>query len=156
MLALPEVSAASTVAAYIARTGEPDTAPLLQELARRGVQVLLPILLPDMDLDWGLDEDARVHSTLTPRLVEPSGRRLGVAGIARADVVVVPALAVDRAGYRLGYGGGCYDRALARARPDAVRVALLHDGELSEEPLPHEPHDQRVQAVATPAGVVRL
>ena len=57
---------------------------------------------------------------------------------------------------RLGYGGGCYDRALTRIRPDALVVALLHDGELLDDPLPTEAHDRRVDAVAMPSGVVRL
>ena len=68
----------------------------------------------------------------------------------------MPALTVDRTGIRLGYGGGCYDRALARARPDALLVALLRDGELVADPLPAEPHDRRVHAVAMPSGLVRL
>ena len=156
VLRLPELASASCVAAYIARSGEPETAPLLAGLAERGVRVLLPVLLPDMDLDWAADDGPRVHSTLTPSLVEPAGERLGPAGIAAADVVLVPALNVDRSGVRLGYGGGCYDRALTRVRPDALLLALLHDGELTEQPLPAEPHDRRVQAVATPSGVVRL
>ena len=156
VLGLPELATASCVAAYVARPGEPETAPLLAELGRRGVRVLLPVLLPDLDLDWAADEGPRVHSTLTPSLVEPAGARLGPAGIGAADVVLVPALNVDRSGVRLGYGGGCYDRALTRTRPGALLIALLHDGELIEEPLPAEPHDQRVQAVATPSGVVRL
>jgi 5-formyltetrahydrofolate cyclo-ligase len=63
---------------------------------------------------------------------------------------------VDRTGVRLGYGGGCYDRALTRIRPGALVVALLHEGELLEEPLPAEDHDRRVDAVALPSGVVRL
>ena len=68
----------------------------------------------------------------------------------------MPALAVDRSGIRLGNGGGCYDRALARVAPDVLVVALLHDGELTDEPLPAEAHDRPVDAVATPSGVVRL
>jgi 5-formyltetrahydrofolate cyclo-ligase len=156
VLSLPEVDAASCVAAYVSRTGEPDTAPLIAELGRRGVRVLLPVLLADMDLDWAEDDGPRVHSTLTPSLVEPAGRPLGVAGIAGADVVLAPALTVDRSGVRLGYGGGCYDRALARAASGALVVALLHDGELTDEALPAEPHDIRVTAVALPSGVVRL
>lgn len=153
---LPELAAATCVAAYVTRSAEPDTGPILAELAGRGVTVLLPVLLPDMDLDWAEDRGDRVHSSLTPSLVEPAGPRLGPAGIARADVVLVPALNVDRSGVRLGYGGGCYDRALARAHPDALRVALLRDGELLDERLPAEPHDQRVHAVAMPSGLVRL
>ncbi|GAB3693246.1 hypothetical protein GCM10028814_34080 [Angustibacter aerolatus] len=70
--------------------------------------------------------------------------------------MVAPALLVDRAGRRLGQGGGSFDRALARARPDALVVALLHDGELVEGPLPVEPHDRPVHVAVTPSAIVRL
>jgi 5-formyltetrahydrofolate cyclo-ligase len=156
LLTLPELQAASCVAAYVARSAEPDTAPILDSLAARGMRVLLPVLQADMDLDWAVDDGPRVHSTLTPSLVEPAGPSLGPDGIAQADVVLVPALTVDRSGVRLGYGGGCYDRALTRVRPDALLVALLHDGELTDDPLPVEPHDRRVHAVAMPSGLIRL
>jgi 5-formyltetrahydrofolate cyclo-ligase len=63
----------------------------------------------------------------------------------------MPALSVDRAGVRLGRGGGYYDRALLHARPDAVLVALVFDDEFVDE-LPAEPHDRRVTAVVTPSG----
>ncbi|TDB95060.1 5-formyltetrahydrofolate cyclo-ligase, partial [Micromonospora fluostatini] len=87
---------------------------------------------------------------------EPAGPRLGVTAIAGADLVVVPALAVDRRGLRLGRGGGSYDRALARVPATVPTVALLHDGELVGS-LPAQPHDRPVRAVVTPAsGVIEL
>jgi 5-formyltetrahydrofolate cyclo-ligase len=71
-------------------------------------------------------------------------------------MVVVPAVAVDARGNRLGRGGGSYDRALTRVPAQTLVVALLHDGEVVEE-LPDEPHDRRVDAVITPgAGLVML
>jgi 5-formyltetrahydrofolate cyclo-ligase len=113
---------------------------------------LLPILLPDGDLDWAVNTGEYVENHLGLR--EPAGPRLGTDAIARCDLVLVPALAVDRRGYRLGRGGGSYDRALRRAT--GFTVALLHDGELVDE-VPTEPHDVAVDAVATPSlGVVRL
>ena len=113
---------------------------------------LLPVLLPDGDLDWAVDTGDYALNGLGIR--EPVGPRLGVDAIARCDLVLVPALLVDRQGHRLGRGGGSYDRALTRAT--GLTVALLHDGELVDQ-LPHEAHDVPVRAVATPAlGVVRL
>jgi 5-formyltetrahydrofolate cyclo-ligase len=76
---------------------------------------------------------------------------LGPTAIGTAEVVVVPALAVDRNGLRLGRGRGYYDRALRHARPDAVLVALVFDEEFLDE-VPAEPHDHRVTAVVTPSG----
>ncbi|MCA1711851.1 MAG: 5-formyltetrahydrofolate cyclo-ligase, partial [Actinobacteria bacterium] len=108
--------------------------------------VLLPVLLPDDDLDWAVGRDLRPG----PRgLLEPVGPRLGVAAISSCDLVLVPALAVDVAGTRLGRGGGSYDRALRRAT--GRTIALLHDGELVER-LPADPHDVPVTAAVTPSG----
>ena len=138
------LDAATQVASYAALPGEPFVTP------RPGW--LLPVLLDDDDLDW-----ARYDGLLVPGrrgVLEPAGPRLGVAAIASCDLVLVPALAVDRAGDRLGTGGGSYDRALARAT--GTTVALLRDEELVEA-LPHEPHDVPVRAVATPGdGLVML
>jgi 5-formyltetrahydrofolate cyclo-ligase len=156
VLAAPELSTASCVTAYVARMAEPDTAPLIAELHRQGVRVLLPVLLPDLDLDWASDEGGRHRSAVHRGLVEPTSTPLGRDAIGQADVVLAPALAVDRTGVRLGYGGGCYDRALTRIGPEVFVLALLHEGELLDELLPAEAHDRRVDAVAMPSGLVRL
>jgi 5-formyltetrahydrofolate cyclo-ligase len=140
---------ASRVAAYVPVNGEPGGAALPQALREQGFAVLLPILLPDLDLDWAL-YDGRFNAG--PRgLREPASEPLGIEAIGTVDVVVVPALAVDRTGVRLGRGGGSYDRALARLGAGTLTVALLYAGEWVEE-LPREPHDQTVRAVVTPEG----
>jgi 5-formyltetrahydrofolate cyclo-ligase len=128
------------------------TPPAVPLPARPAVRpaVLLPVLLPDGDLDWVLYEGPSSLRRGPRGLLEPAGPRLGVAAIAEASFVVVPALAVDRRGVRMGRGGGSYDRALARASDSAFTVALLHDGELVDT-VPAEPHDRRVRATITPA-----
>jgi 5-formyltetrahydrofolate cyclo-ligase len=158
LLSLPEVAAlaaGSTVACYVARCHEPGTQLLLDAFSRRRLRVLLPVVLADLDLDWAVDTGDHAPG-LGPAVLEPTGPRLGVDAIAHAGVVVTPALAVDRRGHRLGRGGGCYDRALARRRPDAFVVALLHDGEIQDDDLPADEHDQRVHAAVTPGGVERF
>lgn len=138
--------ATGRVAAYLSVGGEPSTAALLAALAGH-VEVLLPVLLPDGDLDWAL---AGAGTAPGPHgLLEPTGPRLGRDALADCTLVVVPALAVDRTGTRLGRGGGSYDRALART--GARTVALLHDGE-AVDVLPVEPHDRPVHALVTPGG----
>jgi 5-formyltetrahydrofolate cyclo-ligase len=144
--------ASGPVAAYASVGTEPGTGPLLAALRAGGRRVLLPVLLADGDLDWAAwDGDLRPG----PRgLLQPPGPRLGPAAVAGCALVVVPALAVDRTGTRLGRGGGSYDRALARATGPVV--AALHRGELVER-LPAEAHDRPVHAVVLPdAGLVRL
>ncbi|WP_432494343.1 5-formyltetrahydrofolate cyclo-ligase [Kineococcus auxinigenes] len=144
LLGCPLVAGARRVACYASRPGEPGTRSVLAELRRHGVEVLLPVLLPDGDLDWEV------------RAVRPGPGGTGPLGrgaIATVDVVVVPALAVDTAGRRLGQGGGSYDRALLRVPPRVPVIALVHDDELFDaavSPLPALPHDRPVHAVVTP------
>jgi 5-formyltetrahydrofolate cyclo-ligase len=91
-------------------------------------------------------------------LFEPSGDRLGPDAVTRADVVLLPGLAVDARGMRLGRGGGSYDRVLGRlerARAHPALVVLLYDSEVVER-LPEEAHDRPVHAVVTPSGVRRF
>lgn len=141
------LSGAGRVAAYVGVGSEPPTDAVLAGLP----EVLLPVLRPDGDLDWALGSEL---GPAARGLLEPTGPRLGVDAIASCDVVLVPALAVDRHGIRLGRGGGSYDRALPRAT--GLTVALVYDEELVEV-LPHEPHDVAVAAATAPScGFVRL
>ncbi|MFG3090250.1 5-formyltetrahydrofolate cyclo-ligase [Streptomyces antibioticus] len=161
-LELPELAHARTVAAYVSVGAEPGTRALLDALHARGVRVLLPALLPDNDLDWGAytgeDSLARVRHGGRMELLEPVGERLGPDAVTAADVVLLPGLAVDARGMRLGRGGGSYDRVLARldgagARP--ALVVLLYDTEVVAH-VPAEAHDRPVRAVVTPSGIRRF
>ncbi len=156
LLELPEMQMAGTVAAYISVGTEPDTRGLVFALWKRGTYVLVPLLRPDGDLDWASYEgpDSLAHG---PRgLLEPTEPGRGVTAITSADVVIVPALAADHSGNRLGRGGGSYDRALARVGPSILTVALLYDGELASR-VPTGPLDQPVRAAALPGeGITRL
>jgi 5-formyltetrahydrofolate cyclo-ligase len=156
VLDMPEMQMAGTVAAYVSVGAEPDTRGLLFALWKRGAYVLLPVLQPDGDLDWASYEGPDSLAPGPRGLLEPTEARRGVTAITSADLVIVPALAVDRAGQRLGRGGGSYDRALARVGASILTVALLHDGELVGQ-VPAGPHDQPVRAAALPAeGISRL
>ncbi len=149
VLSLPQVAAAGTVAAYYSVGMEPDTRSLVYALWKRGSYVVLPLLLPSGDLDWASYEGP---DTLVPGprgLLQPVEPPRGTATVSRADVVLVPAVAVDRSGNRLGRGGGSYDRVLARVGEQVPSIALLYDDELVDE-VPVEEHDQSVRAVARP------
>jgi 5-formyltetrahydrofolate cyclo-ligase len=156
LLALPQVQMAGTVAAYYSIGAEPDTHGLVYALWKRGSYVLLPRLRPDMDLDWASYEGPDSLHAGPRGLTEPTEASRGVAAVSRADLVIVPALAVDRQGVRLGRGGGSYDRALARVGPQVPTIALLYDAELLDE-VPAAAHDQRVRLVASPTtGITSL
>ncbi|MFI0981310.1 5-formyltetrahydrofolate cyclo-ligase [Streptomyces sp. NPDC021093] len=177
---LPELTGADTVAAYVSIGREPGTRVLLDALHARGVRVLLPVLLPDNDLDWAAYEGEEGLVRAGRGLLEPAGPRLGVDAVREAGAVLLPGLAVDGQGMRLGRGGGSYDRVLARLEsagpyPPSVRarvaaagteaprarvaaarlVVLLYENEVVAE-VPAEPHDHPVHAVVTPGGARRF
>jgi len=131
VLELPQLRAAERVAVYLSRAGEPGTGPLRLALLARGVDVVVPAL----------------------------GRSTRVSAVPEVDVLIVPALAVDTDGRRLGRGRDGYDRVLRRIDPRVLVLAVVHDDELLDsavESLPEEPHDVRVPAVATPTRLRAL
>ncbi|MFC9650107.1 MULTISPECIES: 5-formyltetrahydrofolate cyclo-ligase [unclassified Streptomyces] len=157
-LDLPELAGARTVAAYVSVGREPGTRPLLDALRARGVRVLLPVLLADNDLDWAEYGGADRLVPAGRGLLEPDGTRLGVDAVLEAEVVLLPGLAVDGRGMRLGRGGGSYDRVLgrlARAGAEPALTVLLYENEVVAR-VPEEPHDHPVRAVVTPEGVRRF
>ncbi|GGW09934.1 5-formyltetrahydrofolate cyclo-ligase [Streptomyces globisporus] len=157
-LHLPELADARTVAAYVSVGREPGTRALLEALRGRGVRVLLPVLLADNDLDWAVYEGPAHLLPAGRGLLEPDGPRLGPDAVLAADAVLLPGLAVDGAGMRLGRGGGSYDRVLARLTAAGAHpslVVLLYENEVVAR-VPSEPHDHPVDAVVTPAGARRF
>lgn len=144
------------IAAFLPIGTEPPISALLDSLARAGTSLLMPVLTADGDLDW---TPYIVGAPLTAGLrgtVAPNGPRLGVGALGSADLVLVPALAVDRRGRRLGRGGGSYDRALARVRASVLVLAVVHDDELfdaAHDAVPAEPHDRKVHGAVTPTAL---
>jgi 5-formyltetrahydrofolate cyclo-ligase len=149
-----------TVAAYVPVGSEPGSIELIDSLQRMGVRVLLPVARPDaagipMALQWG---EYRSGGLVEARfgLREPAEPWLSADAVASAAVVLVPALAVDRSGVRLGRGAGFYDRSLPLADPAARLVAVVRDEEVVDA-LPAEPHDVRMTHALTPnRGLITL
>ena len=155
LLASDEVRRAATVAAYVSVGREPGTGLLLDALRAAGKRVILPVLLPDNDLDWATYDSPASLASARRGLLEPTTPTLGVDAVAGADVVVVPGLAVDPTGMRLGRGGGSYDRALGRVPVGTFTCVVLNDAELLDE-VPAEVHDRRVVAAVTEERLVRF
>ncbi len=151
VLSSPEIRRAATVACYVSIDTEPGTGPLLDGLLGMGRRVIVPVVLPDLDLDWAVYDGPGTLARARRGLLEPTGPRLGLEAVATADVVLTPGLAVDRSGMRLGQGGGCYDRALGRVPVGTFTCTLLYDEELLDV-VPTAPHDRPVTAVVTPTG----
>ncbi|MDD1057400.1 5-formyltetrahydrofolate cyclo-ligase [Streptomyces cocklensis] len=155
---LPEWSDMGTVAAYVSMGTEPGTGPLIEGLRKAGTRVLLPVLLSDNDLDWAEYNGPDALARARRGLFEPTGPRLGPDAVTQAQLILLPGLAVDSNGVRLGRGGGSYDRALARVRRAATHpalVVLLYADEVVAS-VPNEPHDHLVDAALTPEGVHRF
>lgn len=89
---------------------------------------------------------------LEEKISEPLGQP--ITNLSQIQAVIVPALKIDQSGFRLGQGGGYYDRALPHLH--AWKIGLVYAGELSSETLPHEVHDVPLDAAATPSIVVRF
>ena len=155
VLELEPVRAARCVAVYASLPDEPGTGALRRGLRALGVRVLLPVVLEGTEvptLDWALDT-TELQPTGVLKLPEPTGERLGPDAITQADVLLIPAMAVDTTGLRLGRGRGYYDAALARLERPVPVLALVYDDELLDarsSPVPAEPHDRRVDGVLTP------
>lgn len=151
--AVAAVAARGWVCAYVPVGGEPGSVAMLDALRAGGARVLLPVTGPPGPLEWaeylGADRLRRARYGL----LEPEGEPVPDA-LELAEVILVPALAVDLRGVRLGRGAGYYDRSLHAARGDARLVAVVRDDELVEY-LPEEPHDHRMGWVLTPRGGLR-
>lgn len=148
--------AGRTVCAYVPTRREPGSTTLLDALVSAGARVLLPIAREPGPMRWGEFHGVEQLRSAPFGLREPAGDALPPEEIAAASWILMPALAVDRRGVRLGRGAGFYDRTLGLATPQAHLVAVVQDAELVPE-LPEEPHDRRVGWALTPgAGLVEL
>ena len=154
------VKGGGTVCAYVPVGAEPGSLDMLDALLRQADRVLLPVARTNADdsaaaLQWS---EYRPGHLVTARfgLLEPAGPWLPATALAEASVVLVPALAVDRTGARLGRGRGFYDRTLVLSDQRARLIAVVRDEELLDE-LPHEPHDVPMTHALTPGrGLVEL
>ncbi|MCG7610402.1 MULTISPECIES: 5-formyltetrahydrofolate cyclo-ligase [Mycobacterium] len=149
------VCGGQTVCAYVPVGSEPGSRMLLDTLAELGVRVLLPVARKDgdgrpMPMQWGPYEAGTLVAGEFG-LREPPAPWLPPGHIADAELVLVPALAVDRKGNRLGRGAGFYDRSLIYAARHTRLVAVVRDDELVDD-LPADPHDVRMTHALTPSG----
>jgi 5-formyltetrahydrofolate cyclo-ligase len=150
-----------TVASYLSMAPEPGTLQLIAWLSSRDIRVLLPKLTePDQDgqlfgePDWATYRGPENLHHGPRGLVEPTTSTLGPDALGEAQLIIVPGLAGNAAGDRLGRGGGWYDRALRHADRGAVTVLLLNDDEVVEA-IPAHRHDLRVDVIITPTRVIQ-
>lgn len=144
---------AGTVALFASRVDELDSAPLDDLLRRRGLTRALPRMEGNELVFVVVDSDAAIHDLPRDRLGIPTPAAGPVVSLAACELVVVPGLAFDRHGGRLGYGRGFYDRALVGVEDDRV-VGVLEEAQWVKQ-VPLETHDRRLARLASPAGLVR-
>ncbi|MFF0815979.1 5-formyltetrahydrofolate cyclo-ligase [Rhodococcus sp. NPDC003318] len=149
-----ELGRGATVCAYVPVGGEPGGTAMLDALAASVGRVLLPVAREPGPLRWATYDgvDALVRAPFGLR--EPAPPFLPPESVAEATMLLVPALAVDRRGVRLGRGAGFYDRTLGLAA-GARLVAVVRDDELVAR-LPEDAHDVRMHEALTPGGGLQV
>ena len=149
-----EFAKASNIASYISYGDEPSTSDLNTALLKSGKNLYLPRIIGN-ELEWVRwdgDTSQLIPSKLSRNVLEPSGP--AVSDLSLIELIIVPALRIDRSGYRLGQGGGFYDRALSKL--SAWSIGLIHPDEISSEDLPRESFDIPLNAAATPDLLLRF
>ncbi|WP_125610253.1 5-formyltetrahydrofolate cyclo-ligase [Specibacter cremeus] len=145
------------VCCYLSAGTEPPTPALLAALVQAGYRVLVPVCEPGFQLSWArwFPGVRMARSPLAP-VLEPVGPRFPFDAVGPVAGILLPALAVDLSGVRLGQGGGYYDRFLATAGTHP-RAAVVHDTEvLPAGTLPHDALDRPVDYIVSPGGVRRI
>ena len=149
-----EFTKASNIASYISFGDEPNTTDLNAKLLNNGKTLYLPRIIGD-ELEWvqwNGDASQLIPSKLSKNILEPIGP--AIPEPSKIELVIVPALRIDRSGYRLGQGGGFYDRALTKL--SAWSIGLIHPDEISSEDLPRESFDIPLNAAATTDLLLRF
>ena len=152
LLALPELADAGTVMVFSSFGSEVDTVPILEGLAERGIRLALP-RVQDGEIAAVTYRPGDALTGGSFGALEPSDGEV-VADV-ELDVIVTPGVVFDRRGFRVGYGGGYYDRLFGRTRPDAFRVAVGFALQVVDE-APHGSVDLPVDALVTEDDVMRF
>jgi len=157
LLALPAVVSPGTLAGYLSIGDEFDTSVFLQKALAAGHRLVLPRMV---DPDSPLIRRLMLHvvsdmaaDTVPGRwgIREPDPARCPAVQATEVDLILVPGLAFDLRGARLGYGAGYYDRLLVSLRPDCVRISASFLVQLVDR-VPVEPHDQPIGMLVTEGG----
>jgi 5-formyltetrahydrofolate cyclo-ligase len=155
LIALPQYAAARTVLATMSIGSEWSTGGFLERAAADGKTLVLPRVTPP-PRRLQLHAVADMHRDLKPGvwdIPEPDPAKCAAVTLDDVDFALVPALAADREGYRLGYGAGFFDGLLTGRKARPFCVTALPTAFIVER-LPHEPHDVAVDAVLDERGAV--
>lgn len=151
--ALVTARGASSVSCYLSSPTEPGTRGFLAAGMERGLRILLPISRDDGLLDWTVADPRGREVDTAVGVPEAVGEALGPLAVRDVDLMIIPASAVDREGWRMGWGRGYYDRTLGSLTNRTPRYAVIYDSELVDA-VPREVHDQPVTGVVTPTRTI--
>jgi 5-formyltetrahydrofolate cyclo-ligase len=158
LISLASSPGVRSIAAYLSTPQEPPTRQFLAWAAQKSIRVLLPISRQDGLLDWApynpsdqVDDEGRDDFGMPT----PTSELLGPIAINDVDLIIVPAASVDQSGMRMGWGRGYFDKTLGSMERCPPVYAVIYDSEFVDS-VPSEVHDQKVNGVVTPSGVVRF
>jgi 5-formyltetrahydrofolate cyclo-ligase len=143
---------AEKIAAYLSRPDEPNIRPFVHWAHEHGIQVLLPVSREDGLLDWAPFDGG--EEALDPYgMPAPTSDLLSPMAASEVDLILAPAACVDVSGMRMGWGRGYFDKTLGSMEKRPPVYAVLFDSELVDD-VPSEVHDQRVDGVVRPSGIL--
>ena len=151
ILKAPEIVSATTICSYFSYAQEPSTSEINKAFLADGKKLLLPRVNGSV-IEWVQWDGNPTNIKVTKNLSEPIGP--AVTDTSDVGVVITPALRIDQEGFRMGQGGGFYDRALTKL--SAWSIGLIHPDEISSEDLPRERFDIPLNAAATPDLLLRF
>ncbi len=152
VLALTDELEVSVVHCYLSFRSEVETMSLVRAMESSSLQVIAPVVVED-----GVESNMK-HYQLSKRLTTglygiPEPEPNIPADIHSIEMVIVPIVAYDGTGTRLGYGKGFYDRFLAEINPSAKRIGLAFSVQEVDE-IPRLTHDQQLDMIITESGIV--
>lgn len=156
VLALPEVAAARVISVYVDFRNEVETRELITRLLAMGKTVALPVVHFDTwEMSFTAVDSLDCLIKTEKHLMEPAPGSGHEVPIETLELILAPGAAFDRQGYRMGYGGGFYDRLLQNRTPGTPAIALGFCVQLVDD-LPVDAHDQRLDGLVTEEGILRF
>lgn len=152
-LLLPSYHSAKTILAYLAIKQEPDSLAIIKNAWQQKKQVLVPLTCPtNKTLLLSRLESLEELTEGYYSIPEPKHEFFRPVDPLSVDICLLPGVAFDRIGYRLGYGGGYFDRFLPRLRPDCLKIALAYDFQVLDT-FPRAQHDLPVDIIITETAI---
>ncbi|MDL9981228.1 5-formyltetrahydrofolate cyclo-ligase [Microbacterium candidum] len=153
--ALVDRFSARTISCFLSTPIEPGTRRFVTDAVGRGIRVLLPVTRADGLLDWAVaDPEGEIAEGLFGQ-PEPVGELLGPIALDEADLLLIPAAAVDRTGMRLGWGRGFFDKTLGSMNHCPPVYAVVYDSEVLDI-VPRDAHDEPVTGAVTPTQIIEF